>query len=70
MSEGIPEGWKIIPVRKYIKESRISGSTGDKAKKLTVKLYGKGVFAKYEKRPGSERTKYYIRKSGHLYTAN
>ena len=40
------------------------GSNGEVAKKITVKLYGNGVFAKDEKRIGSESTKYFIRKAG------
>lgn len=48
----------------FLSESRISGSTGDTAKKITIKLYGKGVFPKDEKRAGSESTKYYLRKTG------
>lgn len=56
--------WKSTPISKFIKESRIPGNGGDAAKKLTVKLYGKGVITKEEKRAGSESTKYYKRKSG------
>lgn len=56
--------WKSTPISKFIKESRIPGSGGDAAKKLTVKLYGKGVITKEEKRAGSESTRYYKRKSG------
>lgn len=42
----------------------MAGSSGDTAKKLTVKLYGNGVVAKEEKRIGSESTKYYRRSAG------
>ncbi|EEL47043.1 hypothetical protein bcere0021_8230 [Bacillus cereus Rock3-42] len=45
-------------------ESRISGTNGLEAKKLTVKLWGKGVVPKNEIYQGSEATKYYIRKAG------
>ena len=45
-------------------ESRIKGSNGKEARKITVKLWGKGVFEKTNKRVGSENTKYYKRKSG------
>ena len=45
-------------------ESRVLGSGGDRAKKLTVKLYGRGVVGKSEKRVGSESTQYYRRSAG------
>jgi len=48
----------------FLSESRISGNTGDIAKKITVKLWGKGVFEKQEWLPGSSNTRYYKRKSG------
>lgn len=57
-------GWKTTTISKFIKESRVAGSSGDTAKKLTVKLYGNGVVAKEEKRIGSESTKYYRRSAG------
>jgi len=57
-------GWKTTTISKFIKESRVAGSCGDTAKKLTVKLYGNGVVAKEEKRIGSESTKYYRRSAG------
>ena len=44
-------------------ESKIKGNTGDRAKKITVKLWGKGVVEKNDF-GGSEHTQYYIRKSG------
>lgn len=56
--------WKTTTISKFIKESRVAGSSGDTAKKLTVKLYGNGVVAKEEKRIGSESTKYYRRSAG------
>lgn len=56
--------WKATAVAAFIKESRVPGSTGDIAKKITVKLYGNGVVAKDEKRSGSESTKYYRRSAG------
>ena len=43
-------------------ESRISGHSGDIAKKITVKLWGKGVFKKSD--VGSSNTQYFIRKEG------
>jgi len=48
----------------FLKESRVPGSPGNIARKITVKLYGKGVFAKQENRPGSENTMYYTRQAG------
>lgn len=54
--------WKKESLSVYLKESRIKGSTGKFAKKLTVKLWGKGVFEKQEPLSGSENTQYYYRK--------
>ena len=54
----------IIKLSQFLKESRIPGSKGNIAKKITVKLYGKGVFAKKENRVGSENTNYFKRKAG------
>ncbi|HDR8323554.1 restriction endonuclease subunit S [Bacillus cereus] len=47
-----------------MKESRIKGNKGDTAKKLTVKLWGQGVFEKKETLKGSQNTQYFRRKSG------
>lgn len=47
-----------------LSESRIPGSDGAKAQKLTVKLYGKGVVAKEARIVGSENTRYFTRRSG------
>lgn len=49
-----------------LEESVEVGSSGLHAKKITVKLYGKGVLAKEEKRQGSEQTQYFIRRAGQL----
>lgn len=54
--------WNEKKLEEIFKESRIKGSKGDMAKKLTVKLWGKGVFSKDGE--GSENTQYFIRKSG------
>ncbi|WDE07941.1 restriction endonuclease subunit S [Thalassomonas viridans] len=56
--------WQTKVVGDFMKESRIKGNTGANAKKITVKLWGKGVFEKQEKMIGSENTQYYRRKSG------
>ena len=45
-----------------MKESRIPGHSGDVAKKITVKLWGKGVFKKDD--IGSSNTQYFVRKEG------
>jgi type I restriction enzyme S subunit len=62
----IPEDWEVKKLENYLTESRVKGDTGAKAKKLTVKLWGKGVCEKVEIRKGSENTQYYIRKKGQL----
>lgn len=61
---GFSGEWKATLISKFIIEDRTPGSTGDTAKKLTVKLYGKGVIPKKETRKGSESTQYFRRKGG------
>jgi type I restriction enzyme S subunit len=56
--------WKEVRIGDYLTESRIQGSHGKVARKITVKLYGLGVLSKNDIRDGSENTKYYIRKKG------
>lgn len=56
--------WTETTVGKLLTESCQIGSKGDKAKKLTVKLWGKGVFEKEETSRGSVNTQYYRRSSG------
>ncbi len=58
------EVWQEAHFGDFLTESRIPGSDGVKAKKITVKLYGKGVIEKTEKLPGSANTKYHIRRAG------
>ncbi|WP_044212391.1 restriction endonuclease subunit S [Flammeovirga sp. OC4] len=58
------EEWEERKLGELLTESRIKGDGGDKAKKLTVKLWGKGVFPKEDKTEGSAQTQYFIRKSG------
>lgn len=53
-----------VKLGEVMSESRIIGSDGKNAKKITIKLYGKGVIPKDEKRAGSESTTYYKRKAG------
>lgn len=49
-----------------LEESMEAGSSGRHARKITVKLYGKGVLAKEERRRGSEQTQYFVRRAGQL----
>lgn len=50
----------------FLKESRIPGGDGSTARKITVKLYGKGATEKSEQRSGSANTRYYRRKAGQI----
>lgn len=61
---GFEEDWKQRKVGEFLKESRIKGSDGSIAKKLTVKLWRKGIIPKEEAYRGSTTTQYYVRKSG------
>lgn len=56
--------WKPARLDRFLSESRLPGSKGDVAKKITVKLWGGGVFAKNEAIQGSENTQYFRRKAG------
>lgn len=58
--------WELNTISHFLKESRIKGHKGGQAKKLTVKLWGKGVVPKNEAFKGSNNTQYYIRKTGQL----
>lgn len=58
--------WKSNTISDFVKESKIKGNKGGDAKKLTVKLWGKGVVPKNELFNGSNNTQYYIRKAGQL----
>ena len=64
--DGFEEEWGKDNLEPYLTESRISGDTGLTAKKITVKLWGKGVIEKEEKYAGSSNTQYFIRKGGQL----
>ena len=59
---------KCLPTRlgEILTESREPSSSGTHARKLTVKLYGRGVVAKADQRPGSANTQYYRRRAGQL----
>jgi type I restriction enzyme, S subunit len=61
---GFVKSWRETCIGDFLKESRIPGSHGKSAKKITVKLYGLGVLPKADIREGSENTKYYTRKKG------
>ena len=61
--EGFSDPWEQRKVGDYLVESRERGSSGDVAKKLTVKLWGKGVTEKAEI-SGSAHTQYYVRHAG------
>ena len=63
---GFEEEWEKVRIGSFLRESRISGSDGATAKKITVRLYGKGVYPKDEARIGSENTRYYARRAGQL----
>ena len=56
--------WKERTLAEFLTESRILGSRGDVAKKITVKLWGKGVYKKNDEIKGSINTQYYRRKAG------
>ena len=58
------EGWSIRRLGDFLTESRLPGSKGNVARKITVKLWGKGVFDKNEAIQGSANTQYYQRKAG------
>lgn len=62
----VPAEWEVHPLSQHLTESRVSGTNGAIAKKLTVKLWNKGVFEKREIHEGSESTTYYKRKAGQL----
>lgn len=60
------DGWKPKRLGDFLSESRLLGSKGDVAKKITVKLWGRGVVAKVEAIQGSANTQYFQRRSGQL----
>lgn len=61
---GYSDAWVQRKVGDFLTESRIPGTNGAISKKLTVKLWGKGVIPKETVTDGSEATKYYVRKAG------
>ena len=56
---GFTDDWEQRKVGDYLTESREIGNKGDVAHKMTVKLWGKGVYEKLE--VGSTNTQYFIR---------
>lgn len=58
------ESWKERSLGDFLNESRLPGSKGNVAKKITVKLWGNGVFEKNDAIQGSINTQYFRRKSG------
>ena len=56
---GFEDDWEQRKVGDYLTESREIGNKGDVARKMTVKLWGKGVYEKLE--AGSTNTQYFIR---------
>ena len=63
---GFEGEWSVHLLSEYLSESKIPGSDGKQAKKLSVKLWAKGVVEKNTVFEGSENTQYYIRKAGQL----
>lgn len=61
---GFTDAWEQRKVGDFLTESRVKGSNGKVSKKLTVKLWGKGVVEKNTTYHGSEATQYYTRFSG------
>ncbi|SEK83032.1 restriction endonuclease subunit S [Paenibacillus sp. OK003] len=60
---GYTGDWDQCKIGDFLTESKLPGTNGLSARKLTVKLWGKGVVPKDEIYQGSEATKYYTRKA-------
>ncbi len=58
------KAWPSSQLGAFVRESRVIGSHGGNARKLTVRLYGRGVVEKAETKSGSEATQYYRRAAG------
>ena len=61
---GFADDWEERKVGNLLSESKIKGSDGSVSKKLTVKLWRKGIVPKEEIYKGSSATQYYIRLAG------
>lgn len=59
-----PKSWGIHAISQHLWESCLPGNPGNIAKKITVKLWNKGVIEKQEVHQGSANTQYYRRKGG------
>ena len=57
--KGFTGAWEQRKIGDYLTLSKIPGHTGVDAKKLTVKLWGKGVVEKTDIYGGSQNTQYY-----------
>lgn len=57
---------RAVRIGEHLTESREPGSHGGSARKLTVRLYGKGVIPKQNGKGGSAKTRYYTRRAGQL----
>lgn len=64
--KGYSNPWEKRKVSDYLHESLEPGSNGAVAKKLTVKLWGKGVVPKKDIYKGSKKTKYYLRSANQI----
>ena len=56
--------WEQRKIGDHLIPSKLPGHTGVDARKLTVKLWGKGVVEKTDSYGGSEHTQYYVRHAG------
>ena len=62
--KGFTGAWEQRKIGDYLTLSKIPGYTGVDAKKLTVKLWGKGVVEKTDIYGGNQNTQYYVRRAG------
>lgn len=60
--KGFTDDWEQRKVNEFLSESREIGHKGNAAHKMTVKLWGKGVYKKNE--VGSANTQYFTRHAG------
>ena len=63
---GFTDAWEQRKLGDALCESKVPGNKGDKAQKLSVRLWGKGVVEKKEQFLGSSTTQYYYRRAGQL----
>ncbi len=62
--KGFNANWELKKLNTILTESKITGNNGANARKLTVKLWGKGVYPKDD--TGSENTNYFKRSAGQI----